>query len=159
MKRIRNECVRCRRFRPKVALQMTFTGLGLSWSSSVHLCICVLFWTDWLYSRDVEVPRDGESFHLPGVCGFAKTLSVDDFLMMLRRFVSIYRKPDHIQKTLYILLAYSFNINNNTITHKCSSSLLDLSDLRIFHLFTERSSQYFCKYSNFQNQIYNKFAS
>ncbi len=41
------------------------------------------------------MPRDGESFHLPGVCGFAKTLSVDDFLMMLRRFVSIYRKPDH----------------------------------------------------------------
>lgn len=42
------------------------------------------------------MPRDGESFHLPGVYGFAKTLSVDDFLMMLRRFVSIYRKPDHM---------------------------------------------------------------
>ena len=40
------------------------------------------------------MPRDGESFHLPGVCGFAKTLSVNDFLKMLRRFVSIYRKPD-----------------------------------------------------------------
>lgn len=44
----------------------------------------------------MEVPRDGESFHLPCVYGFAKTLSVDDFLMMLRRFVSIYRKPDHM---------------------------------------------------------------
>ena len=100
------------------------------------------------------------SREIPGLLVVTSTRFFFFFLLLSTMFKELSLCfPVKIQKPLYILLAYSFNINNNTITHKCSSSLLDLSDLRISHLFTERSSQYFSKYSNFPNQIYNKFAS
>ena len=103
VKRVRNECVPCRRFRPKAALQMM---------ADVHRARLEAGHPPFTFSAvdyfgPLDVVHGRGSAKRWGVLftclvtravyvDLAISLSADDFLMVLRRFVSIYRKPAHL---------------------------------------------------------------
>ena len=103
VKRIRNECVPCRRFRPKVALQMMAdvhrARLGAGHPPFTFTVVDYFGPIDVIHGRE-SAKRWGVLFTClvtrAVYVDLAISLSLDDFLMVLRRFVSIYRKPSHM---------------------------------------------------------------
>jgi hypothetical protein len=100
VKRVRNQCVPCRQFRPKAALQMM---------ADVHRARLgahepPFTYTSVDYFGPIEVVHGRGSAKRWGVLftclvtravyvDVAISLSADDFLLVLRRFASIYKKP------------------------------------------------------------------
>ena len=103
VKRIRNECVPCRRFRPKAALQI-MADVHRARLGAGHPPFT---FTAEDYFGPIDVIHGRGSAKMWGVlftCLVTRavyvdltiSLSADDLLMVLRRFISIYRKPAHM---------------------------------------------------------------
>ncbi|XP_046461183.1 uncharacterized protein LOC124207658 [Daphnia pulex] len=99
VKRARNECLACRRFRPKAALQMMAdvhrARLGAHQPPFTYTSVAFFGPIDIAYHR-----RTAKRWGVLFTClvtrvvyvDVAISLSANDFLLVLRRFVSIYRK-------------------------------------------------------------------
>jgi hypothetical protein len=100
VKRARNECLACRRFRPKAALQMMAdvhrARLGAHQPPFTYTSVDYFGPIDIAYHRGTA-KRWGALFTClvtrAVYVDVAISLSANDFLLVLRRFVSIYRKP------------------------------------------------------------------
>ncbi|XP_046459823.1 uncharacterized protein LOC124206177 [Daphnia pulex] len=103
VKRVRNECVPCRRFRPKAALQM-MADVHRARLGAGHP---LFTYTSVDYFGPIDVTHGRGTAKRWGVLftcmvtravyvDIAISLSASDFLMVLRRFISVYRKPAHM---------------------------------------------------------------
>ncbi|XP_032782640.2 uncharacterized protein LOC116920627 [Daphnia magna] len=103
VKRVRNECIPCRRFRPKAALQMMAdvhkARLGAREPPFTYTSVDYFGPIDVVHGRRTA-KRWGALFTCLVTRALyvdvAVSLSSDDFLLVLRRFASIYRKPAHM---------------------------------------------------------------
>jgi hypothetical protein len=103
VKRVRNECVACRRFRPKAALQMMAdvhrARLGAGLPPFTYASVDYFGPIDVTHGRGTA-KRWGVLFTCMVTravyVDVAISLSAKDFLMVMRRFVSVYRKPAHM---------------------------------------------------------------
>ena len=103
VKRVRNECIPCRRFRPKAALQMMAdvhrARLGAHQPPFTYTSVDYFGPIDVTHGRGTA-KRWGVLFTClvtrAVYVDVAISLSANDFLLVLRRFVSVYRKPAHM---------------------------------------------------------------
>jgi hypothetical protein len=103
VKRVRNECVACRRFRPKAALQMMAdvhrARLGAGLPPFTYPSVDYFGPIDVTHGRG-KAKRWGALFTCMVTravyVDVAISLSASDFFMVMRRFASVYRKPAHM---------------------------------------------------------------
>jgi hypothetical protein len=103
VKRVRNECIPCRRFHPKAALQIMSNvnqaRLGAREPPFTYTSVDNFCPIDVTYERGT-MKRWGALFTClvtrAVFVDVAISLSSDDFLMVLRLFAAIYRKPAHM---------------------------------------------------------------
>jgi hypothetical protein len=103
VKRVRNQCIPCRRFRPKATLQMMAdvhrARLGAREPPFTYTSVDYFGPIEVVHGRG-SAKRWGALFTClvtrAVYVDLAISLTADDFLLVLRRFASIYRKPAHM---------------------------------------------------------------